>query len=245
MIRSLRKSTAPANTSVRGSVLRRTRRYLTTASLVVVVSSSVAFRAGDATASLGTMSFERPTYGVGVLPMATHQLSPIATYSVDTAIVEWTNIPSVPAKDIDSETLWLARCIFSETKDAEEMELVAWVVRNRVETRYRGQSTYQGVILDPFQFSAFNPTTTTRFFYSSLPIDAQLVAWQDALRIAYLVRTDDGRRRPFSVNTRHFYSELSMIGRSHPEWAEGLQPTTPRDVFTIDEKRFRFYEGIT
>ena len=220
-------------------------RYLVSISLVVVVSSSVAFRAGEASASLGEMSFERAVHGVGVLPMATHQTAPIASFSKELAISEWSNIPALPLNSVDSETLWLARCIFSETKDPEEMELVAWVVRNRVETRYRGQSTYQGAILDPFQFSAFNPATTTRFFYTSLPLTAQLPGWQDAIRIAYLVKTDDGRRRPFSTTTRHFYSELSMVGRSHPIWAIGLVPVEPSEAFSINEKRFRFYEDIS
>ncbi len=232
-------------TGYRGSALRLARRYLVSISLVVVVFSSIAFRAGDATASIGESTFERAAYGVGVLPMATHHLAPVSGFQVGTPITSWSTIPSVPLNAIDSETLWLARCIFSETKDPQEMELVAWVVRNRVETAYRGQTTYVGAILDPFQFSAFNPSTTTRFFYTSLPVTAGLNGWQDAVRIAYLVRTDDGRRRPFSSLTRHFYSELSMVGRRYPIWSVGLQPVDPGQGFSIDEKRFRFYEGIS
>ncbi len=51
-------------------------------------------------------------------------------------IVDVRRLPVLPPqelKKIDNETLWLARCIYSETKRPEEQELVAWVVRNRVE----------------------------------------------------------------------------------------------------------------
>ncbi|MEZ4696194.1 MAG: cell wall hydrolase [Rhodothermales bacterium] len=244
MFRLLRPNRTLGQTSTSSS-LRVVRRYLVSISLVIVVSSSLAFRAGTASAAFTPMPFDRESLAVGVLPMATHQTEPIAGFATGTAIVEWSNIPDVPLSEIDDETLWLARCIFSETKDPEEMELVGWVVRNRVETRYRGQSTYKGVILDPFQFSAFNPTTPTLFFYSALPAGADLPGWRDALRIAYIVKTDDGRRRPFSIQTRHFYSELSMVGRRHPVWASGLQPVSPHKGFSIDDRRFRFYEGIS
>ncbi|WP_243663594.1 cell wall hydrolase [Rhodothermus marinus] len=74
----------------------------------------------------------------------------------------------MPPEAIDSETLWLARVIYSETKRPEEMELVAWVVRNRVETRFRGKATYRDVVLDPFQFSAFIPYNPRRQYYMRL-----------------------------------------------------------------------------
>lgn len=48
----------------------------------------------------------------------------------------------------EDEILWLARTIFSETKRPHEQELVAWVVRNRVETGYRGNATYEAAVLD-------------------------------------------------------------------------------------------------
>ncbi|MDX1548438.1 MAG: cell wall hydrolase [Rhodothermales bacterium] len=145
---------------------------------------------------------------------------------------------------IDSETLWLARCIFSETKRPEEQELVAWVIRNRVDTGYRGQHTYRDVVLDPYQFSAFNPGTRTRLRYLALGPDAQVPGWRRALAIAYAVRHADAARRPFSGTTRHFYSERSMVGASHPAWAAGLHPVKPRRPVELDAKRFRFFEDV-
>src|SRR5690554_6111993 len=107
-------------------------------------------------------------------------------------IVDVRRLPVLPPqelKKIDNETLWLARCIYSETKRPEEQELVAWVVRNRVETRFRGKSTYQEAVLDPYQFSAFIEGTSTRRFYSNLTPMSKYPGWQRALAIAYAVRT--------------------------------------------------------
>src|SRR5690606_41478736 len=112
-------------------------------------------------------------------------------------------LPILPPTLIDPETLWLARCIYSETKRPEEMELVAWVVRNRVETRYRGRSSYRDVVLDPFQFSAFNPNNPKRSFYSTLDTRRPIGSWQRALTIAHSVRQAEAEYRPFSMQTRH------------------------------------------
>ncbi len=153
-------------------------------------------------------------------------------------------LPPVPPEAIDSETLWLARVIYSETKRPEEMELVAWVVRNRVETRYRGRTTYRDVVLDPFQFSAFIPYNPRRYYYMRLTPYSRAPGWQQALSIAYYVRFADTTHRPFSIRTRHFYSEQSMTGRLLPVWAEGVHPVQPMR-YRVDERRFRFYEDIS
>ena len=185
--------------------------------------------------SFGTIQLNSPLGEQFVLPYRTNELRSVG---------DWSSIPKIAAKSIDSETLWLARCIFSETKDPNEMELVAWVVRNRVESRYRGKRSFESAILDPFQFSAFNPATTTRFYYSSLRPSVNVSGWQDALSIAYLVRTADISKRPFSADTRHFYSEVSMIGTRHPNWSRGVNPVDVDRPFDVDEKRFRFYEDV-
>jgi len=151
----------------------------------------------------------------------------------------------LPPELIDTETLWLARCIYSETKRPEEMELIAWVVRNRVETQYRGKHSYQSVILDRYQFSAFNPQSQKRRYYSNLGIQYASPNWQSALAIAYGVRFSDTTYRPFSLQTRHFYSERSLNNQSRPEWADGIRPVTPSRSFHIESKRFRFFEGIS
>ncbi len=170
-----------------------------------------------------------------------HVLNSRTLYS---EVDHWTSLPGVRPEAIDNETLWLARCIFSETKDPREMILVAWVVRNRVDTGYRGRTSYRSVVLDPFQFSAFNPSSSARYFYSNLKTHSKVYGWDAALRAAYQVRTADRSERPFSERTRHFYSERSMVGRSMPLWAGGIEPVDLLEQ-EIDEKRFRFYEGIS
>lgn len=153
--------------------------------------------------------------------------------------------PRASLPTIDTSTLWLARAIYSETKLPHEQELVAWVVRNRVETEYRGKDTYKEVVLDPYQFSAFNPGSGKRSFYMHLDPNTQLSGWQRALSIAHYVRHADPAYRPFSIKTRHFFSEISMPGHRFPYWVEHHNFVSPGWNYTVDQRRFRFYEKIS
>ena len=141
---------------------------------------------------------------------------------------------------IDPETLWLARCIYSESDRPHEQELVAWVVRNRVATGHRGKRTYRDVVLDPKQFSAFNAGAPRRSFYMNLDPDDRATGWRRALLIASYVRRAPWSQRPFEINVQHFYSEISMVGRKHPTWAAGRTPVRPNRAFELDPLRFRF-----
>ena len=143
----------------------------------------------------------------------------------------------------EEDILWLARVIYSETKQPHEQELVAWVVRNRVETEYRGRDTYKGVVLDPYQFSAFISGTKTSKFYGSLTPESNWPGWQKALEIAEDVAQADADARPFVKTTRHFYSEQSMKGGRTPAWAKKLQPV--KLAQHVDVRRFRFFAGVS
>lgn len=145
--------------------------------------------------------------------------------------------------NIEEATLWLARCIYSETKRPHEQELVAWVVRNRVTTAYRGRTTYRDVVLDPYQFSAFNPNGPKRSYYANLTPADSIPGWQRALRIAYQVRHANPSQRPFSIRTRHFFSEQSMPGHRFPQWARAKDHVTLNWSYRVDQRRFRFYAG--
>ncbi len=153
-------------------------------------------------------------------------------------------LPPAQLATLDEETLWLARCIFSETKRAEEQELVGWVVRNRVESGYRGKYSYREVVLDEMQFSAFNPGERTREFYSALTAQSRFEGWQRALRIAHEVRKASPLQRPFSAQVRHFYSLQSMVGQKDPVWAKGMEPVAPKREFTLEDERFRFIAEV-
>ena len=152
-------------------------------------------------------------------------------------------VPAFDAGNVSDDVLWLARCAYSETKKAHEQELVAWVIRNRVETGYRGQHTYQTVVLDPYQFSAFNPGSSKRALYANLVSGSDSEGWQRALEVAHDVYYAPASARPFDTTTRHFYSERSMVGGRAPNWATGHRPVRPA-ASRIDPRRFRFYSGV-
>jgi len=164
---------------------------------------------------------------------------------VEEALLRPGRLEPLPPEMIDSETLWLARAIYSETKRPQEQLLVAWVVRNRVETRYRGKSTYESVILDPYQFSAFLPDNTKRPYYAGLTARSQAPGWQRALRIALAVRTLDGMYRPFPEQVRHFFSERSMADGGAPEWARQASPVHLKAPYEVDARRFRFFSDVS
>ncbi len=165
---------------------------------------------------------------------------------IEEALLNPKRLAPLPPEKIDVETLWLARVIFSESKRVDEQALVAWVVRNRVDSKYRGKRSYEGVALDPYQFSAFSADSTKRSYYTNLTAHSNYPGWQTALRVAYDVRHADGAHRPFSRETRHFYSERSMSDNLAPEWAMGRQPVHIRYLSVdVDVRRFRFFEGVS
>uniref|UniRef100_A0A7V2F767 Cell wall hydrolase SleB domain-containing protein n=1 Tax=Rhodothermus marinus TaxID=29549 RepID=A0A7V2F767_RHOMR len=154
----------------------------------------------------------------------------------------WVALRQLPPLAQD-EVLWLARCIYSETDRPEEQRLVAWVVRNRVETRYRGD-TYREVVLEPLQFSAFNRPSPRRDFILSLTPQATAPGWQQALRIALEVYQAPASARPFPITVRHFYSPISMSTTDPPPWAQAGVPFEGAAVAAIDPQRFRFFDRI-
>jgi hypothetical protein len=140
------------------------------------------------------------------------------------------------------EVLWLARCVYSESDRAHEQRLVAWVVRNRVETQYRGES-YREVVLEPRQFSAFNAPSLRRNHILSLDAYSVSTSWRQALAIALDVYLAPEAERPFSVTTRHFYSPISMEGGRTPHWALDATPLSAARL-GIDPYRFKFFADI-
>ena len=184
---------------------------------------------------------------VGLLPglaFVATQASPSDVGSPHVPIVTVAHVAPPFSRDtVSDDVLWTARCIYSETKRPEEQELVAWVIRNRVETGYRGKSTYEGVVLDRYQFSAFNPGSSKRRLYTSLTPDSDAAGWQKALEIAHEVVHAPAELRPFDERTRHFYSERSMRGGRTPAWARGKTPVRPAR-YRVDPRRFRFFSRI-
>lgn len=143
--------------------------------------------------------------------------------------------------DMD-EVLWLARGVYSESDRADEQELVAWVIRNRVETGFRGES-YREVILEPRQFSAFNTPSERRNYILGLDQQDVVPSWMSALDVALEVHGSRASDRPFPIDTRHFYSPVSMVGRSRPNWASAGTELSSVEL-GVDPNRFRFFSGI-
>jgi hypothetical protein len=171
-----------------------------------------------------------------------HSADELAASGLPTHVVS-DAVPAFDADHVSPDVLWLARCAYSETKKPHEQELVAWVIRNRVETGYRGQHTYSGVVLDPYQFSAFNPGSSKRMLYANLGPTSESAGWMRALEVAHDVYYAPAAARPFDATTRHFYSERSMVGGAAPTWAVGHRPVRPA-ASRIDPRRFRFYSGV-
>lgn len=191
------------------------------------------------TAPLATLAALLPVLAVYFTATPPDEL---AAAPLPTAVVSDAT-PDFDPATVSDDVLWLARCIYSETKRDYEQELVAWVVRNRVETGYRGRTTYEGVVLDPYQFSAFNPGSSKRRLFTTLTPESNSASFLQALEVAHEVYYAPSTERPFPKTTRHFYSERSMRGRRAPVWAEGEQPVAPVK-HRVDPKRFRFYSGL-
>ena len=174
-------------------------------------------------------------------------ISAIGPFSLAEAQAGWFDKESdepalCKANTDESEILWFARILYSETKDANEMRLVAWVVRNRVETGYRG-NTYETVAKSRNQFSGLSPADSNYKINTTLDYDDTHPAWKKALATAEEVFYASEDERPFAQNVRHFYSPVSVSSR--PSWIHSgdlalvVPSSTPNGA-----ARFEFYSGV-
>jgi hypothetical protein len=139
------------------------------------------------------------------------------------------------------EILWLARGIYSETKNKEEMRLIAWAIRNRAETKYRG-TTYQEVLLSERQFSGLHISSpeyrNNRFLNYN---DTKNEDWLLALSVANEVYTANSSLRPFPETVRHFYSPLQA--KNAPAWTREEIPYLST-AYLQTKPYFVFYNAI-
>jgi spore germination cell wall hydrolase CwlJ-like protein len=146
---------------------------------------------------------------------------------------------SISAAD-EEEILWLARLVYSETKRPDEQVLVAWVVRNRVETQYRGKS-YKEVALHDSQFSGLNSFDRNYRHNITRNYGDSGDSWKNAVSVANAVYYADEVLRPFPKTVKHFYSPISV--KSKPSWAKGTEPIQViKD--TDNSVRFAFYDKV-
>lgn len=140
------------------------------------------------------------------------------------------------------DVLWLARVTFSETKVYEEMPYIAWVVRNRVETGYMGNS-YKEVALSPNQFSGLN--IGDEQYHNNISLtegSSSNASWQYAVATAKQVCEAPASEQLFPESVRHFYSPRSVIAT--PAWAtnESLYYTIESSTGHAD--RFAFHNNV-
>ena len=134
------------------------------------------------------------------------------------------------------EILWLARVIYSETKNEQEMRLIAWVVRNRVENDYWGDTTYKAVVTRKNQFSGLNSYDLQYAHNISLTYEDKYTIWRKALGIATEIYHANENARPFDKKIQHFYSPLVV---ATPDWAH-----KDKHAFSTHSNTFAFYEGV-
>ncbi len=147
-----------------------------------------------------------------------------------------------PSSPDAQEILWLARIVYSESKTREEQIMVAWVVRNRVETKYRGADTYKEVANDPSQFSGLTVVDAHMKTIRGLDYgDTKNKSWTDAISIARAVYFAEDTLRPIAQSVRHFYSPGAVL--RDPSWATSKKPAMVLRN-TNGAIQFAFYDGV-
>lgn len=169
-------------------------------------------------------------FSTNVTMLANHAAIAATTDGIDTLV----------SGDVNDEVLWLARAVYSESKRAEEQTLVAWVIRNRVESQFF-PDTYRDVVLQRGQFSGMHANDAQYWTNISLDYDDESPAWDTALSIARAVYFADPILRPLPGTVLHFYSPISMSGRT-PSWAADLDPV--HSVRDGESVRFAFYADV-
>lgn len=161
------------------------------------------------------------------------------TVSVDNVLeAEEINLQALEDK---REILWLARAIYSETKFADEQRLVAWVIRNRVESQ-KYPDIYHDVVLQPSQFSGLHPSDDLYALNITRTYGDTGAAWESALKIAKAVYHADATVRPMSKNVWHFYSPNAV--RIQPEWATHTNPVLVVKDTETNHVRFAFHANV-
>jgi len=139
----------------------------------------------------------------------------------------------------EREVLWATRAVLSETKNPREMLLIANVIRNRVDMNYRGRKTAKEVILDPYQFSAFNPGRDRRWRYINM--EAQHVhpdRWEEAWTAARYALTAPREILPFDNPCINHFVHPSGLRRV-PGWMHDMEQVRLGSIQRPDVAFFR------
>jgi hypothetical protein len=137
------------------------------------------------------------------------------------------------------EVLWATRTIISETKNPSEMVFIGNVIRNRVDLKYRGQETAKEVILDPYQFSAFNPNRNSRWKYINMTKKhVSDSIWNQAWQAARFTMTAPREVLPLSNSCiNHFVHHKKVVNK--PSWMFQMEPI---NLGEIESPRLTLYK---
>lgn len=167
------------------------------------------------------------------------QAQSLFAQTVKSPLKAYTDLSSQESQDI----LWLARILYSESKVREEQIVIAWVVRNRVDSGFRGADSIKDVAMSPSQFSGLWPSDAQYRLNITRSYETKGdKAWDQALGIAAAVYFADDSIRPISEKVLHFYSPMSVL--RDPSWAVGKKPAMVLRDSDTGNVRFAFYDSV-
>lgn len=151
-----------------------------------------------------------------------------------------------------TETQWLKLGMASETNLVHEFKYIGWCIKSRVIGRNRFPNTYRDVILQPKQFSYFNPWTGQDVLDDTELYNLALQGYAGKILKANEGILEYGARviinsnwwdAPFGLDVTHYYSPISMVPKfKPPSWMKQAKYSfTPPGV---DPQRFVFAAGV-
>jgi len=167
---------------------------------------------------------------------------------------------SVAVVDVEDEIFVFACGLYHESDRENERKVVAWVIRNRVEKRYLGNSTYRSTISHDNQFPDFTGSQkrllslsfcsdirNTPLAEASARDQIRNRSFLDALALAQDVYTAREEENPVP-GALWFFSPISMRNEKGkldssivPKWVKKHKPL---DLPGIDPKRLLVFKDI-
>ena len=174
--------------------------------------------------------------------MAGNKLATVTTNSASDS--------KVKVKADPPQLIYLAKTIYGEarSKNHESKIAVGWTIRNRVDRRFHGATTYSAVVTAPWQYDAWMRGDPN---YREVQHPSSPAAWADSLAAAREVYYADAAANPLPDAT-HYYSPRAQeqLHKSHPKTypklprfitSESVQVRNPQGV---SEDDFRFYSNV-
>ena len=132
------------------------------------------------------------------------------------------------AGTLESDAGWVARTAIGEFNRMRQpyVEAMAWVIRNRVESK-RFPNTYKEVVLQRKQFSSWN--TNDPNYDRVVNPDTANEWFKETMRTVRKVLNAPSSSNPLP-NVTHYYSPRSMEGGRTPDWAVDKNTVNYKDI---------------